>query len=161
MTLVTFCHPTHIYRSDSCPFGLRGYSDKGVTWQFEVPEDLRFRASNNLLEYVALIISPWVDLLAGRLHQGECALSMTDSTTSAGWLRKTNFRELTGSQQNKIIGAFALALHERRFSGPSHDTLAVGTIQNSISAVCATFRENGRPNPTKDNHLQLSFILHQ
>ena len=42
MNLVTFCHPTHIYRSDSCPFGLRGYSDKGVAWQFEVPEDLRF-----------------------------------------------------------------------------------------------------------------------
>jgi hypothetical protein len=34
-----------------------------------------------------------VDILAGRLSTGDCALSMTDSTTSEGWLRKTNFLE--------------------------------------------------------------------
>jgi hypothetical protein len=54
-----------------------------------------------------------------------------------------------------------MALREGRFLGPSHNTLAVGTIQNSISDVCATFRENGRPNPTKDDDLQLSFLLHR
>jgi hypothetical protein len=37
----------------------------------------------------------------------------------------------------------------------------VGTIRNSISDVCATFRENGRPNPTKEDDLQLSFLLHR
>jgi hypothetical protein len=47
------------------------------------------------------------------------------------------------------------------FLGPSHNTLAVGTIRNSISDVCATFRGNGQPNPTKDNDLQLSFLLHR
>jgi hypothetical protein len=67
----------------------------------------------------------------------------------------------TRSQQNKIIGAFAMALRKGQFLGQSHDTLAVGTIQNTISEICATFRENGQPNPTKDNDLQLSFILHQ
>ncbi len=67
----------------------------------------------------------------------------------------------TRSQKNKIFGAFALALRDRRFSRASHDTLAVGTIRNSILDVCATFRENGRPNPTKDDNLQLSFLLHR
>ena len=84
MNLIAFRRPTHVYQSDSCPFGLGGYSDKGFAWWFEILKDLRFRASNNLLEYVASIISPWVDLLASHLHQGDCALSMTDSTTSAG-----------------------------------------------------------------------------
>ncbi len=65
------------------------------------------------------------------------------------------------SQRNKIIGAFAVALRQGQFLGPSHDTLAVGTIQNTISDICATFRENGQPNPTKDDDLQLSFILHR
>jgi hypothetical protein len=37
----------------------------------------------------------------------------------------------------------------------------VGSIRNTILDICATFRENGRPSPTKDNDLQLSFILHQ
>jgi hypothetical protein len=91
MNLVAFRCPTHVYRSDSCPFGLGGYSDEGFAWRFEIPEDLRFQALNNLLEYITSIISPWVDLLSGRLNRGDCALSMTDSTTSAGWLRKTNF----------------------------------------------------------------------
>ena len=67
MNLVAFRCLTHVYRSDSCPFGLRGYSDKGFAWRFEIPEDLRFWASNNLLEYIASIISPWVDMLAGCL----------------------------------------------------------------------------------------------
>jgi hypothetical protein len=42
---------------------------------------------------MASIISPWIDIIAERLSKGDCALSMTDSTTSAGWIRKTNFKE--------------------------------------------------------------------
>ena len=42
---------------------------------------------------MASIISPWIDIIAKRLSKGDCALSMTDSTTSAGWIRKTNFKE--------------------------------------------------------------------
>jgi hypothetical protein len=92
MNLIAFRRPTHIYRSDSCPFGLGGYSDKGFAWRFEIPEELQFRASNNLLEYVASIISSWVNMLACRLKRGNCALLMTDSSTSAGWLRTADFR---------------------------------------------------------------------
>ncbi len=102
MNLVAFRHPTHVYRSDPCPFGLRGYLDKGFAWRFEIPEDLRFQASNNLLEYIASIISPWVDMLAGCLSRGDCALLMTDSSTSAGWLRKTNFQEIIGDDPNPV-----------------------------------------------------------
>ena len=42
---------------------------------------------------MAGIISPWVDTLVGRLNDGDCSLSMTDSTTSKGWMRKKNFKE--------------------------------------------------------------------
>jgi hypothetical protein len=102
MNLVAFHRPTHVYWLDSCPFGLEGYSDEGFAWRFEIPEDLRFRASDNLLEYIASIISPWLDMLAGRLSQEDCALSMTDSSTSAGWLRKTNFREIIGDDPDPV-----------------------------------------------------------
>jgi hypothetical protein len=87
MNRLSFRRPTHIYSSDSCPFGLGGYSDTGFAWRFGLQPGLRFRASNNL--------SPWIDILAGRLSKGDCALSMTDSTTSAGWIWKTNFKEDT------------------------------------------------------------------
>ena len=52
-----------------------------------------------------------------------------------------------------------MALRQGQYSGKAHDTLASGTIQNTISDVSLTFRENGQPNPTKDKDLQLSFML--
>jgi hypothetical protein len=91
MNLMVFRKMTHIYWSDSCPFGLGGYSDKGLACHCEIPEELCFCASNNLLEYIALRITPRVNVLAGQLNQGDCALSMTDSATSVSWLHRTNF----------------------------------------------------------------------
>ena len=55
--------------------------------------------------------------------------------------------------------AFAVAMRQARFSGPSYERLAEGTIQNSLSDICSTFRKNGRPNPTKDDDMQLRFVL--
>ena len=93
MNLITYRKPTHIYRSDSCPAGIGGYSHQGFAWRYYFPDNLLFCASNNLLEHMAAVITPWIDIIAGRLSKGDCALSMTDSTTSAGWMRKSNFRE--------------------------------------------------------------------
>ncbi len=104
MNIVAYRRPTHVYRADSCPHGLGGYSSDGYAWRFKLPEDLLFRASNNLLEFIASIVTPWVDLIAGRLRAGDCALSMTDSTTSAGWLKKTNFKEENDDESNGIEG---------------------------------------------------------
>ncbi len=93
MNQIAYRKPTHVYRSDTCPAGMGGYSHKGFAWQFYLPDNLKFRASYNLLEHMVGIISPWVNILAGRLNNGDCSLSMTDSTTSEGWMRKTNFKE--------------------------------------------------------------------
>ncbi len=46
--------------------------------------------------------SPWVDMLAGGLKRGDCALSITNSSTSARWLHKTNFREFIGENVDPI-----------------------------------------------------------
>ena len=90
---IAYRKPTKVYRSDSCPAGLGGYSHEGWAWRFYIPPELKFRASNNLLEHIASIITPWIDIIAGRLGKGDCSLSMTDSSTSEGWARKTNFKE--------------------------------------------------------------------
>jgi hypothetical protein len=47
--------------------------------------------SNNPLKHNVAIITLWVDIIASHLAQDDCTLSMTDSTTSEGWLKKTNF----------------------------------------------------------------------
>ena len=43
--------------------------------------------------HLLVILSLRHPLVPGRLTKGYCALSMTDSTTSEGWLRKPNFIE--------------------------------------------------------------------
>jgi hypothetical protein len=48
------------------------------------------------------MISPWVNMLAGHLNRGDCALSMMDSSTSVGWLRKINFREFIGENADPV-----------------------------------------------------------
>ena len=58
---------------------------------------------------------------------------------------------LTKHQRLKIMGAFAMALREGRFSGPRYDSLAEGTIRGSLTYVAASFRDCGRPKPTKDD----------
>ena len=93
MNLLVYRKPTKVYRSDSCPAGLGGYSSDGFAWRFYIPLWLKFRASNNLLEHLATVITPWIDIIAKRLGPGDCSLSMTDSSTSEGWLRKSNFKE--------------------------------------------------------------------
>ncbi len=42
---------------------------------------------------MASIITPWIDILAGQLKKGDCSLSMTDSSTSEGWSKHTEFKE--------------------------------------------------------------------
>jgi hypothetical protein len=59
--------------------------------EIKLQEEHRFRASNNLLKFIASIITPWIDLINKRLRPSDCALSMTDSTTFAGWMKKTKF----------------------------------------------------------------------
>ena len=58
------------------------------------PEDLLFQAMNNLLKYLAAIITPWISLFTNQLNKGDCALLMTDSTTAEGWMRKTIFNKV-------------------------------------------------------------------
>ncbi len=95
---IAFRCPTHVYRSDSCPAGLGGYNDKGFAWHWYIPKPLKFRASNNLLEHLAAIISPWIDIIEGRLKPQDCVLLITDSTTAEGSLQKSNFSELGESK---------------------------------------------------------------
>jgi hypothetical protein len=94
MNIIVYQCRMHIYCSDSCLAGLGGYSDSSFAWQYYLKPEHQFQATNNLLEHIAANITPWVDIIWGRLHSGGCALSMTNSTTSEGWLRKTNFSKL-------------------------------------------------------------------
>ena len=42
MNLLVYRKPTKIYRSDSCPAGLGGYSSDGFARRFYIPLELKF-----------------------------------------------------------------------------------------------------------------------
>ena len=46
-----------------------------------------------MLEHIAAIVGPWIDMIENKMPKLSCILSMTDSTTAAGWLRKSNFQD--------------------------------------------------------------------
>ena len=63
MNMIVYRKPTHCYRSDSCPMGLGGYRHIGYVWRYYLLPHLQFRASNNLLQHIASIITPWIDII--------------------------------------------------------------------------------------------------
>jgi hypothetical protein len=63
MNLLAFRSPGRVYYSDSCPAGMGGYSDQGRAWRFRVPDEHLFKASNNLLEFLAAVVTPWIDII--------------------------------------------------------------------------------------------------
>ena len=91
MNLIAYPTPTHVYHSDWCPAGLGGYSTEEFAWRYSIPQSLQFRASNNLLEFLAAIITTWIDILANCLQSGNCALSTMDRSTAEGWMHGMNF----------------------------------------------------------------------
>ena len=93
MNYISYRSPTHCYRADACPWGIGGYSANGRAWRWEIPRNLLWRATLNMLEFVAATIGPWIDILEDQLPSLSCILSMTDSTTTNGWLKKSNFAD--------------------------------------------------------------------
>ena len=79
MYLLDFRKPVKVYRSDSCPAGMGGYSSDGFAWRWYISEDLKFRVSDNLLGHLGSVVTPWLDMRLGRLQKRDCFLSMTDS----------------------------------------------------------------------------------
>ena len=104
MNLLTYRKVDILYRSDACPAGLGGYSARGRAWRYYITPELQLRATLNMLEHLASIIGPWIDILENNMPQFSCLLSMTDSTTTQGWLKKSNFKE-TEKESSEMTAA--------------------------------------------------------
>ena len=91
---IVFRKPNIFYRSDASEFGIGGYNlISGSAWRFELPIHLRLRSSLNSLEFLASVITIWVDILENKVFPEDCILSQSDSTSAIGWLRKSNFSD--------------------------------------------------------------------
>jgi hypothetical protein len=88
---MTVRRPTQLGLSDSCPFGLGGFTLRGRAWRLRIPESCAFFGDstiNNLLEFLAMMITTWLILLdCDSLGlKEECLLVLGDNTSAIGWL---------------------------------------------------------------------------
>ncbi len=58
---------------------------------------------------------PWVDIIRGHLKLGDCTLSMTNSTTSEGWLKKTNICKLGDKPIQASVRLKAARMHAMNY----------------------------------------------
>ena len=94
INLLVLRTPTCIAWSDSCPFGIGGYTLHGNAWRVQVPQDCPFYGDdsiNNVLEFLGMAIS--VLLLIDEAHEDEekfpCLLVLGDNTSAISWLFKS------------------------------------------------------------------------
>lgn len=99
LNTIVFRDPDVTWINDACEHGLGAYADHGRAWTYLLPEELRGRAHINTLEFLTQVVSVWLDILEHRLHPLDCILSVGDSTSAMGWLRRSNFREKDESDE--------------------------------------------------------------
>jgi hypothetical protein len=91
---LTIRQPSRLCFSDSCPFGLGGFSLSGKAWRLRIPRDCAFYGAsgiNNFLEFLAMVLTIWVVLLECQAHNAteECILTLGDNTSGIGWLHRS------------------------------------------------------------------------
>jgi len=59
----------------------------------------------------------------------------------------------------EIIGGFAVAVRQGRFSRPRDASLAESTVSDTLSHVVGVFRENGHDDPKRDAKCNVARLL--
>ena len=91
INILTVRTPTRMAWSDSCPFGLGGYSLQGRAWRIRVPRDCPFYGddtANNVLEFLGMGISVLLLLREAAEAQEDhpCILVLGDNTSAVSWI---------------------------------------------------------------------------
>jgi hypothetical protein len=111
-----------------------------------------------------------VDCIAVEITRESAVQQGTYAKQARAWKRWCKYNKRIGNddlilksfsqhQWIKIIGVFALTLRKGWFSGPAYDQLVQSTVSGTISYVCATFQENGFPNPSLNKDARTGFLL--
>jgi hypothetical protein len=93
INLIVTRRPSRLCWSDSCPFGIGGYSlVTGFAWRIRIPVDSIIYGSNlvnNLLEFLGMAINILLELKNCKRGEHDCILALGDNTSAVGWLHNT------------------------------------------------------------------------
>lgn len=119
ISINNICHtqPSSVVWSDACEWGIGGYTLQGHLWRWVIPEHLRLRASINLLEFIAAVITIELSIRED-VHRTEFPhiLSFTDSSSALGWLYHSNFNPVTHPGHDKVARYLARLLFRKEAS---------------------------------------------
>ena len=147
INLIIERRPDSLFVTDSCECGLGGFSVKtGRAFRFEIPPHLRFKVSNNVLEYLAEVVAIWLGVLEGEVTEESCVFAGTDNTSAVGWTHKSNFSDATQEPHIEISRKLASLSIDHRFCLYSqHFTGWMNVVADSLS---------------RDSHLPDEFLAH-
>jgi hypothetical protein len=89
MNLLTIRTPTLIAWSDSCPFGIGGYTLGGRAWRLKIPPESSFFGDdsvNNVLEFLGMAVSVKLLILEAEGSLYACLLPLGDNTSAISWI---------------------------------------------------------------------------
>jgi hypothetical protein len=93
MNRITIRQPTRLCMSDTCPWGIAGYSLSGRGWCIVIPPctplcgNSRF---NNLFEFIGTAVTAWLECLDSNADAEECILALGDNTSALGWIYRSS-----------------------------------------------------------------------
>ena len=70
-------------------YGIEGYIEDGLAWQWKIPDVWHGKLTLNLLEFLASAVTIYMTIL--QLGQGSNIMAFTDSSSALGWMHKTSF----------------------------------------------------------------------
>lgn len=101
LNLRTLRKPTNILVSDACPEGIGGFSiTTGRAWRYYIPNPNVHHI--NTVEFLAAVVGILIELRHGDIPQYGNVLALTDNSSCAAWLHKSNFDELYSPFQAEI-----------------------------------------------------------
>jgi hypothetical protein len=137
INLLVIRTPTKIAWSDSCPFGLGGYTLSGWAWRLKIPEGCIFRGDdtvNNVLEFLGMSVSVLL-LIQESKEDGEdfpCLMVLGDNTSAISWLFKSG-RVPRTSKYYKAVKA--IARHIARSVMAAHAKLCSQHLAGELNTV--------------------------
>jgi hypothetical protein len=127
--------PSATTYSDACEWGIGGYTTQGHAWRYLLPTHLRGRASINILEFIAAIITIHLSITHDThptIHPH--ILAFTDSSSAAGWLYHSTFNPVKDRCHDDIARFLARLLFNHKATiHPEHIPGKDNDVADSLS----------------------------
>jgi hypothetical protein len=107
--------PSTVVFSDSCEWGIGGFTEQGYAWRYLLPASLRNRASINFLEFLAAIVTIQISL-ENDTHKtnNPHILAFTDNSSALGWMYHSTFNPVQNPKHDELARFLATLLFDNQ-----------------------------------------------